>query len=177
MLEDGSISRASKKYLKSSKKNARYAMTMDKYSYNYLSWLFNNIFSVFSSSSLNTYANTELPQHKGKAVTQYTFYTQSLPIFTRLHSLWYNYDSRLGIYIKIVPLCIKEIFSSVSLAHWIIQDGYFDAHGRTQTIILCTESFTKTECVLLQEVLKNMGIKSTLKIRNKEKDTYRIRIS
>lgn len=58
-----------------------------------------------------------------------------------------------------------------------MQDGFFDKYGRAQTIILCTESFTKAECIILQDVLKNIGIKSTLKIRNKSKDTYRIRIS
>lgn len=61
--------------------------------------------------------------------------------------------------------------------HWIIQDGYFDSHGRTQTVLLCTESFTKTECILLQEALLKFQLKSTLKIRNKQKDTYRIRLS
>lgn len=58
-----------------------------------------------------------------------------------------------------------------------MQDGFFDAYGRAQIIVLCTESFTKAECIMLQNVLRNLGIKSTLKIRNKEKDTYRIRIS
>ncbi|MBW5719172.1 hypothetical protein GQQ29_26440 [Klebsiella pneumoniae] len=58
-----------------------------------------------------------------------------------------------------------------------MEDGYFDAHGRTQTIILCTECFTKSECILLIKVLANLGIKATLKVRNRDKDTYRIRIS
>ena len=75
------------------------------------------------------------------------------------------------------------MFSAVSLAYWIMDDGYFDSFpsfaraGRCQTIILCTESFTKTECILLQSLLLDLGIKTTLKIRNKEKDTYRIRFS
>lgn len=58
-----------------------------------------------------------------------------------------------------------------------MDDGYFDSHGRTQTILLCTEKFTKTECILLQSVLQRLGKKSSLKIRNKDRDTYRIRIS
>jgi len=58
-----------------------------------------------------------------------------------------------------------------------MEDGYFDGYGRSQTLILCTESFTKLECVLLQEALGKLGIVSTLKIRNKVKETYRIRIS
>jgi len=58
-----------------------------------------------------------------------------------------------------------------------MDDGYFDNYGRTKTIILCTESFSKIECILLQSLLKDLGIKTTLKIRNKDKDLYRIRIS
>lgn len=69
------------------------------------------------------------------------------------------------------------MFSGISLAHWIIQDGYFDKHGQTQTIILCTESFTMAECHILKNVLAESGIISTLKTRNKDKNTYRIRIS
>ena len=49
-----------------------------------------------------------------------------------------------------------------------MEDGYFDNNGRTQTLILCTESFTKTECMLLQEILLKYDIKSTLKVRSKE---------
>lgn len=58
-----------------------------------------------------------------------------------------------------------------------MEDGYFDSHGRTQTLLLCTECFTKSECLLLMDVLSKLGIKSTLKVRNRAKDTYRIRIS
>ena len=91
--------------------------------------------------------------------------------------MWYKWDYNLNKFIKIVPLNISEMFSVVFLAYWIMVDGYFDSDGRTKTILLCTESFTKSECVLLQEVLMALGIKSTLKIRDKEKDRYRIRIS
>lgn len=58
-----------------------------------------------------------------------------------------------------------------------MDDGYFDSHGRAQTIILCTESFSKEECLLLISVLNKLDIKSTLKIRDKNKNRYRIRIS
>ena len=44
---------------------------------------------------------------------------------------------------------------------WIIEDGYFDNYGRTKTVLLCTESFTKAECVCLQEVLANFNIKTS----------------
>jgi hypothetical protein len=58
-----------------------------------------------------------------------------------------------------------------------MDDGYFDSYGRAQTIILCTESFSKEECITLQSVLGKLDIKSSLKIRDKINDKYRIRIS
>jgi hypothetical protein len=58
-----------------------------------------------------------------------------------------------------------------------MDDGYFDSHGRTQTVLLCTESFSKEECIYLQSVFEKLSIKSTLKIRDKINNRYRIRIS
>ena len=45
------------------------------------------------------------------------------------------------------------------------------------TVLLCTESFTKEECIILQSLLEKLNIKSTLKIRDKINNKYRIRIS
>jgi len=42
-----------------------------------------------------------------------------------------------------------------------MDDGYFDSHGRTKTIILCTESFSKSDCILLTFLLDNLGIRTT----------------
>ena len=59
-----------------------------------------------------------------------------------------------------------------------MDDGYFDSYGRTKTVLLCTESFSKEECITLQNLLLNkLNIKSTLKIRDKNNNRYRIRIS
>lgn len=59
---------------------------------------------------------------------------------------------------KIVPIDIHKWFTARSLAHWIMEDGYFDSYGRTQTILLCTESFTKEEWIILQDLLSNLDI-------------------
>lgn len=183
MLGDGNISHNNRTRDRKKGKtgpstgNARYRIIMDRYSFSYLSRLLNNIFSEYATGLLTPYPNPNLPQHLDKTIKQYNFATKSLRIFTRLHSIWYRYNRELNTYVKVIPLCIKEMFSPLSLAHWIMQDGFYDNNGRTQTIILCTESFTKAECIMLQDVLMDMGIKSTLKIRNKNKDTYRIRIS
>ena len=59
------------------------------------------------------------------------------------------------------------MFSEVSLAYWIMDDGYFDSYGRSKTVILCTESFTKEECQILQSLLEKLNIKSTRRKKGK----------
>ena len=152
-------------------------MTMDVYSLNYLHYLNDNIYSQFTNTKFYAYPNNLLPQHKGKEVTQYHFTTNTHSLFTALHNLWYKWDNENNKFIKIVPLNISEMFSEISLAYWIMDDGYFDAYGRAKTVILCTESFTKEECIILQSLLEKLNIKSTLKIRDKFNNRYRIRIS
>ena len=172
MLGDGSISLS-----KTNKGKGKYSMTMDVYSLNYLHYLNDNIYSQFTNTKIYAYPNILLPKHRGKKVTQYHFRSRVHPLFTALHSLWYKWDSNKNKFIKIVPLNISEMFSEVSLAYWIMDDGYFDSHGRTKTVLLCTESFTKEECIILQSLLEKLNIKSTLKVRDKINNRYRIRIS
>jgi len=67
--------------------NARYSMTMKASVVCYLQWLYDNVYSTFSTSGLRPWPNVNLPQHAGKTVSQYHFDTKSLPIFTALHTL------------------------------------------------------------------------------------------
>jgi LAGLIDADG DNA endonuclease family len=172
MLGDGSIS-LSKKF----RGQGIFAMTMDVYSLNYLNHLSKDIYSKFTDTKCYPYPNILLDHHKDKKVTQYHFKTKTHSLYTALHSLWYKKDLELNKFIKIVPLNISEMFSEISLAYWIMDDAYFDSYGREKTVILCTESFSKEECIILQSLLEKLEIKSTLKLRNKIKDKYRIRIS
>jgi hypothetical protein len=172
MLGDGSIT-LSKKF----KGSGKFCMTMDVYSLNYLHHLNQDIYSQITDTKFYPYPNILLPHHKGKVVTQYHFKTKTHPLFTALHSLWYKFDNEKIKFIKIVPLNIQNMFSEISLANWIMDDGYFDSYGRTKTVILCTESFIKEECIILQSLLEKLNIKSTLKVRNKINNRYRIRIS
>jgi len=172
MLGDGSVSLS-----KLNKGEGKYAMTMKTNSLNYLQHLNEDIYSQFTNTKFYAYPNNLLPQHKGKEITQYHFRTKTHPYFTALHSLWYEWDNRKNKFVKIIPLNISEMFSEISLAYWIMDDGYFDSHGRTKTILLCTESFSKEECIILQSLLVKLDIKSTLKVRDKVNNKYRIRIS
>ena len=118
-------------------------MTMDTYSLNYLQHLHQDIYNQIVDTKIYAYPNILLPQHEGKEITQYSLRTKTHPLFTTLHSLWYKWDGGTNKFIKIIPLNISDMFSEISLAYWIMDDGYFDSYGRTKTILLCTESFTR----------------------------------
>ena len=173
MLGDGGIGYSNLKRDRIASGNARYGMTMDTYSYDYINFLFNTIYYNYSKSGLRPYPNPKLLKNQGKLVTQYHFNTRSLPLFTYLHSIWYVWNDDLNKFVKIIPKNLNSMFSVLSLAHWIMNDGYWDAN----TVVLCTESFTKEDCLLLLDLLAKLGIVAGLKLRSREKNVYRIRIS
>lgn len=156
--------------------NARYEMTMAAAVHYYISVLFNIVYGQYSASGLKPWPNLLLPQHADKMVSQYHFNTRSIPLFTALHSLWYVWSVDSGSFIKIVPLCIGEMFGPITLAYWIMDDGYFEGTWCKVTL-LCTDCYTKDECLLLQQVLLQWGIITTLNIRNKNTGSYRIRVA
>jgi len=166
MLGDGSLNLS-----KFDRSEGKYPMTMDVYSFNYFYYLNQTIYSQFTDKQkIYDYPNSLLPQHK--EIIHYYFRTKTHPIFTALHSLLYKWDNFENKFVKIVPLNISELFSEISLAYWIMDDDYLDSHGRTQTVLLCTESFTKEELYILLSVLEKLDIKSTLKVWNKINNRY-----
>lgn len=173
LLGDGGIGYSSKEVKPNH--NPRFGITLDTYSLPYLQHLFDRVYGIYSKSGIRPWPNVNLSQHKDKAIAQYHFNTRSLPLFKELHNLWYRFNLSTNKYTKIIPTNIKEHFTVISLAYWLMDDGYYQ--NDDNTIYFCTESFTKQECETLQLLLLDLGIHSGLKLRNKSKDTYRIRIS
>lgn len=103
MLGDKSIQYNNISIKSKPKGKAKYGMTMDTYSINYLNHLYENVYGQFSLSGIHPYPNTKLPQHSNKIVTQYNFNTRSLPLFTELHNIWYTWNKDMNSFIKIVP--------------------------------------------------------------------------
>lgn len=111
--------------------NARYNITMIASSREYMVFICSTTYAAYRPSVLRAWPNTQLPHHVGKEVAHYNFSTGCCPIFNELHALWYRWDPNLKKFIKIVPYCIAGMFSARSLAHWIMEDGYFDKSRRT----------------------------------------------
>lgn len=167
LLGDGCLRRTGRKKDGKPTGNARFEMNKAVVAHDKALSTFNNYYKPYSGKGFrrNTYFSGSL----GHEVTQYHIFTRSLPLLTSLHALWYVWDPLQMKYVKVVPDNISEMFSPLSLAHWIMDDGYYtDA-----TIILCTDNFTKAECQILQALLLEYSIQSGLII---QKGKYRIRL-
>jgi len=87
------------------------------------------------------------------------FRTKRLPVFNWFRDLFYPAG------VKIVPSNIGLLLTPRALAYWIMDDGGY----RTSGIIIHTNSFTKTDVVLLASVLdSSFGIKATVRIVGKK---------
>jgi len=70
--------------------------------------------------------------------------TRTLPCFNELYDYFYNHKT------KIIPDNIYELLTPVALAHWIMGDGA----KLNKSIVLCTDSFSLREVIILMNVLK-----------------------
>jgi len=131
-----------------------------------------NVLAFISSK----YEPTPWPNPKltGKKATQYWFSTKSLPSIYNLHKYWYKkIDNK---YIKILPSNIEELLTPISLADWIMDDGYFTE----DSVKICTDNFTKDEVSKLINILNiKFDIKATVnkRINPNKKVMWRIIIS
>jgi len=151
--------------------NANFCMTLKNKEYIYHLW--ENIYSTICSKTVPC----PWPNPKtGRPITQYNFKSRSLPSLTLLHSQWYEWSKSKKGFVKIVPLNIEELLTPIGLAHWIMDDGY----NNGKAVVLCTESFTLDEVILLKKVLESK-LELIVKIHNRKSSTgklgYRLYIS
>lgn len=109
----------------------------------------------------NLCTNSRLSPYPRSNPTIYWFRSRSLPIFTEMYYLWYEVKNGER-FKKIPPLEYQyKHFNEASLAHWIMNDGYWDG-----TVIICTESFSKREVEqLIQQLRQKYGLKRGTKKR------------
>ena len=154
--------------------NAHYAMTLKHYDYAYYLW--KEIYSpICTTTPLRPWPN---PIVTGKTPTQYAFSSKSLPALTVLHSQWYILNKEKNKFIKIVPLNIGDLLTTIGIAHWIMGDGYWD--NSSKTVVICTDNFTLSEVELLIIVLKskfNLTATVQRRIKANKEICWRIRFS
>lgn len=112
--------------------------------------------------------------------TQCYFTSKALIQLTQLHNKWYKWNGTK--LIRVLPNNIQDMITPITIAHWFMEDGYFDTNSKT--VLFCTDNFTKKEVLLLIKILREkFNIYGTLSKRyyyNKDNiliKHYRIRIS
>ena len=111
----------------------------------YLNYLY-KVFSIYCPSKPKI--TQSLPDHRtGKIYSDILFTTYTLPCFNELYHLFYLSGK------KVVPGNLIELFTPLSLAYWIADDGSWNKVGKYVT--LCTDSFSLEEVEQLILVLNN----------------------
>lgn len=127
------------------------------------------IFNPFCSSPIKLNSYTD--KRTNKLYSSLYLRTKRLSLFTEYHNLFYFNG------IKVVLNNIYDLLTPLGLAHWIMQDGSF--HKVSKGIVLCTDSFTKEEVLLLLKVLQEkFNLKCTIqKVPNKSLNKFIIYIN
>ncbi len=152
--------------------NCRLEFTFKASVYEFICWL---KFEVLKGLCTDTKPN---PYPKVNP-TQYYFQSKANPFITELYKIWYSYNSLTNKFIKIVPNdeFLSLYFNEVSLAYWIMGDGYYN--NSEKTIVICTESFTYDDVIRLIKLLEEKyGLIATAQKRKLKNGVgYRIRFS
>lgn len=101
----------------------------------YINHLF-NLFQNFCGSSPILLSYFDKRPNKMKKYYSKKFVTLSLPCFNKYRELFYNTEGK-----KIIPKNIEFLLTPISLAYWIMDDGYKRGNG----LYISTESFSLKE--------------------------------
>lgn len=122
---------------------------------------FEYIFTLFKNLSVlvNAYPLLIKRMLKGKVFYSLSFRTRQLSCLNELYNLFYD-ENKLNI--KIIKQDLFHYMNYVTLAYWIMGDGSKSKNG----LILCTDSFSLKEVILLMNILKlKFDIDSTIQYR------------
>lgn len=110
--------------------------------------------SPFCTPGLIPYIREFIDKRTGVLYSSISFVTMQLPIFNKLHDLFYkrvvNPVTGAIRYIKIVPKNIAELLTIEGLAFWIMGDGSVQ---NVNGLHLSIYAFTAEECKLLVDAL------------------------
>ena len=154
-------------YIKRLKNTARLEFTFSSKILHYVNYLKFNMLKEICNDTKPTPWPKDNP-------SQYWFSSISMPILQNMHDEWYklNIDKKdsSNKYIKILPSNIYDLLTPISIAHWLMGDGYYET--RSYTTMFCTDNFTKDEISILVDILYDkFNIEATIMDR-KYKDKF-----
>jgi LAGLIDADG DNA endonuclease family len=117
-------------------------------SFEYIWFIFNQL-----SNLINEYPLLLRRTLRNKIFYSLTFKTRQLQCLSEIHNLFYKGRR------KYISSDLYDYFDSIVLAHWIMGDGSKSGKG----IVICTDSYTIEEVVLLMNILKiKFNVDSTI---------------
>ena len=123
------------------------------------------LFKDYCGTPPKTLSKFDKRPNKMKIYNAIKFQTLSLPCFNIYKELFYNSEG-----IKIIPSNIEELLTPISLAYWIMDDGY----KFNKALYISTESFKQNDLILLTKILKKkFNLESSI---HKTTNGYRIYI-
>lgn len=141
--------------------NSKIGLKQSMKNFNYLWEVFINMANICSNYP---YLGSNIK--RGKRFYSLQFETRQLKCFDEIRSLFYI-D---GIGNKIIKEELYDYFDDIVLAHWIMGDG---ARRNNGGIILCTDSFSIKEVIILMNILNiKLNIKSSIHMDNKKPRIY-----
>ena len=85
------------------------------------------------------------------------------------------------VYKKRVPKNIHRFLTARALAYWYMDDGALKWKGKVNSFVFCTESFSKSDVLLLKSALeRNFNLKLSLQRKSAAqplKDNFRLYVS
>lgn len=142
--------------------NARFGLKQSMVNFPFLWYVF-NILSHYCRNLPHPNHNTK----RGKVFYNLTIQTRAFPVLTELYNIFYVNG------VKIVPASLINYLTPVSLAFWIMGDGFSRGSG----VAICTDSYTLEEIELIISALYvKFGLRCTKFIQDKESSPIKYRI-
>lgn len=144
-------------------RNVRLRLEHGKDQKSYLLWKFRELKSIITGSVMKVRAYHKINKRIYESYRAYTFSDEAMQYYQNMFYL----NNK-----KIIPDTICEILKDpLSLAIWFMDDGY--RRNDCNAFRLGTDSFSKEEQILLQEVLsKNFGIETKIHKKGKYWNIY-----
>lgn len=109
-----------------------------------------------------------LDECTNKVYKRYYFNTITHPSLRFFGNMFYTYDKKTNGMVKDVPVRIEKYLTPAAVAYWYMDDGSLKWLGNSNSMRICTESFSNDGVHRLQRALKNLyGIQTTLTEKNK----------
>lgn len=108
----------------------------------------------------------------------YMFYTRVHYSLDFYGNMFYKFNSETCRFTRSIPVNIEQFLTPRAIAYWYMDDGYLKWRGKSNAMVLCTDSFHLDEVNILRIALKNLyNIETQLNRKDPKKDNYGYRIS